>query len=141
MFEELEEGQTQRRFKEKYKLIPKNPQPRTRKVSINDLVGALQKAMVSRRRFLASKRPKKFTMPARKIDIIEVIRDIYHKIVYYNKKDKKKLTFTRLLPPKASKQDKAFTFLPILHLENQHKIETEQAQPFDEIYVKLLKSK
>lgn len=40
---------------ERYNLIPRTPQPRTRKVSIYDLVGALQKALeVKRRRVVKS---------------------------------------------------------------------------------------
>ena len=139
LFEELSSGE--RKLREKYKLIPKNPQPRTRKVSVNDLISALQKAMASKRRILAKQRPQKFVAPKKGIDILEVIRELYHKIVYYNKKDEKKLTFSRLLPPKASKRQKVHTFVPLLHLENQQKVETTQKEAFDEIYVKLLKGK
>ena len=66
-------------------------------------------------------------MPQRKIDILEVIRDIYHKINYYtNKNPDQKLTYARLLPPKAGKHEKVYTFIPLLHLETQQKIEMEQ---------------
>ena len=124
--------------KEKYTLIPRNPQPRSRKVSIHDLIDALQKAMESKKRILAKLRPVKFDMPHRKMDVVEVIRDIYHKIVYYtNKKGEEKITFTQLLPPKAGKQEKVYTFIPLLHLENQHKILTEQQKPFEEIFIQL----
>jgi segregation and condensation protein A len=124
--------------KQEFQLIHRNPQPRNRKVSIHDLVEALQRAMASKKKILAKQRPIKFTLPDRKIDIMEAINDIYHKISYYAQKDNiKKLPFTRLLPPNARKQEKAFTFIPILHLENQLKLETEQEKPFDEIYVKL----
>src|SRR3989338_576328 len=40
IFEELENGE--RRVKEKYSLIPRNPQPRTRKRSLQELVDAYQ---------------------------------------------------------------------------------------------------
>ena len=139
MLEEFEDALYKHREKQKFQLIPRQPQPRNRKVSIHDLVDALQRAMESKRRILAKKRPVKYQMPKKHIDIMEVISDIYHKIVYYSKKDsKEKLTFSQLLPPTASKQEKVFTFLPLLHLENQRRIDTEQKQPFSEIYVKLL---
>src|SRR3989338_8864918 len=51
LFEELESGE--KRLREKYKLITRNPQPRTRKHSVNDLIEALQKAMASKKRILA----------------------------------------------------------------------------------------
>ena len=127
------------REKQHFKLIPRNPQARNRKVSINDLIDALQKAMATKKRILDRQRPVKFILPDRKIDIMEVIKDIYHKIVYYTEKDQMdKLSFTQLLPPRAGKMEKVFTFVPLLHLENEDKITTEQEKPFDEIYVKIL---
>ena len=125
-----------------YTLIPRNPQERDRKVSVHDLVNALQRAMASKKRVLEKIKPVKFVMPERKIDIMEVIRDVFHKIVYYSKKEKKKkLPFSKLLPPRASREDKVYTFLPLLHLENQHKVAMEQSKPFAEIQVSLTKSK
>lgn len=138
LLEELEDLTGKRKEKQKYQLIPKQPQPRSRKVSIHDLVDALQRAMESKRKTLAKQRPVKYELPKRKIDILEVIHNIYHKIVYYTKKDKKKkLTFSQLLPPRAGKEEKVYTFIPLLHLESQRKVETQQKQHFDEIYVKL----
>jgi chromatin segregation and condensation protein Rec8/ScpA/Scc1 (kleisin family) len=78
------------------------------------------------------------------MDIVEVIYDLYHKIMYYsNKQDQpeQKITFTQLLPPQAGKQEKAFTFIPLLHLESLQKVETVQAKPFDEIYITLKENK
>ncbi len=130
----------QKRVKEKYQLIPRNPQPRNRKVSIHDLIDALQKAMATRKTILAKQRPVKFILPKRNVDIMEVIRDLYHKIVYYTEKDQKvELTFSELLPPRAGKMEKVYTFVPLLHLENEQRIETRQNKAFDEIHVKLMK--
>jgi segregation and condensation protein A len=140
MLEEFQEAlEKQAREKQKYQLIPRQPQPRNRKVSIQDLVSALQRAMESKKRTLAKQRPVKYNMPNRGVDIMEVISDVYHKIIYYTKKkDAKKLTFSQLLPANASKQDKVYTFLPLLHLENQRRVDTEQKGPFAEIHVRLL---
>ncbi|MBT3298566.1 segregation/condensation protein A [archaeon] len=128
--------------KQKYKLIPRNPQPRSRKVSIHDLVDALQRAMSTKKKVLQKYDPVKFNMPDRDIDIMDVIRELYNKIVYYSKKqseEKKKpeLTFSKMLPPRAGKIEKVYTFIPMLHLENQKKIKTRQDQQFEEIYIKL----
>ncbi len=137
LFEYLENGQ--RREKQQFALIPRNPQPRTRKVSIHDLIDALQRAMASKKRILAQQRPVKFEIPVRKMDIMGIIRDLYHKIVYYTDKDNNKtLPFSRLLPPRAGRQEKVYTFIPLLHLENEHKVETRQEKHFEEIYVTLL---
>jgi len=56
-----------------------------------------------------------------------------------NEKDNEKITFTKLLPPRAGKQEKVHTFIPLLHLENQEKVEMEQQQHFEEIYITLTK--
>jgi len=125
--------------REKYQLIPRNPQPRSRKVSIHDLVEALQKAMETKKRILSQQRPVKFVIPKKGMDIVEVIYDLYHKIMYYSTKNENKLTFTQLLPPRAGKLDKAHTFIPLLHLETLRKINTQQDKPFEEIYVQLAK--
>jgi len=130
----------EKKARQKYQLIPRNPQPRSRKVSINDLIEALQHAMESKKRILAKMRPVKYDMPKRKMDIMEVIRDLYYKILYYTDKDQKEeLTFTRLLPPRAGKTEKVYTFIPLLHLESQRQIDTRQEKAFDEIHIKLLK--
>lgn len=128
--------------KQKYKLIPRNPQPRSRKVSIHDLVDALQRAMSSKKKVLKKYDPVKFSMPDRKIDIMDVIRELYNKIIYYSKKQAEEkvheeLTFTKMLPPRAGRLEKVYTFIPMLHLENQKKIKTRQEIPFEEIYIKL----
>ncbi len=136
----LDEPQAGRKQREKFQLIPRNPQPRNRKVSINDLIEALQRAMASKKRILEKQRPVKFIFPSRKIDIMEVIRDLYYKIIYHSEKNPgRNLTFTELLPPKAGKREKVYTFIPLLHLENEQRVETAQEKPFEEIYVKLLK--
>lgn len=141
LFEEMEQrlknfGQTTHP-----QLIPRNPQPRNRKVSVHDLVDALQRAMTTKKRILAQQRPVAFPYkPHKKIDILDVIRDMYHKITYYSNKDKDtKVTYTKLLPPKAGKQEKVYTFMPLLHLENEQKIEMEQQKHFDEIVINLTK--
>ncbi len=130
-----------RRVKEKYQLIPRNPQPRNRKVSIADLVEALQRAMTTKKKILARQRPVPFMVPARKMDIVEVIKDLYHKIAYYTQKNgQEQLAFSDLLPSKAGKQEKVHAFIPLLHLEHEQRIETTQEKHFEEIWVKLKKA-
>ncbi len=73
---------------------------------------------------------------------MEVIRDVYSKVVYYtNKYKNEKLTFSKLLPPQAGREAKVFTFLPLLHLENQKKLLMAQEEPFKEIYINLTSNK
>ncbi len=128
--------------KQQFTLIPRNPQPRNRKVSVHDLVNALQQALATKKRMLEKIRPVQFNLPEKKVDIMEVIHDMYHKVVYYTEKEQtQKITFSKLLPPRAGRHEKVYTFLPLLHLENQQKIDMEQEKPFAEINVSIAKPK
>lgn len=115
-------------------LIPRTPQPRKRKVSIYDLMQALEKALeVKRRRVLKSIPPMNIEIPEKKRDISSVIRDIYGKIkAWFWEHKKDRLTFSKLIPSD-SKEDKIYTFIPLLHLTNQRKIDIFQQQHFGEI--------
>ncbi len=122
-------------------LIPRTPQPRKRKVSIFDLVEALERALeVKKRRLLNSIPPLNLEAPKKKKDITEIIREVYGKIKsFFISTLKDKLTFSKLLPSE-SKDDKVHTFIPLLHLAQQNKIELLQQSHFGEIEI-LLKKK
>jgi len=122
-------------------LIPRTPQPRKRKVSIYDLVEALERALeVKKRRLLHLIPPLNLEAPKVKRNITEIIREVYVKIkTFFLSTIKDKLTFTKLLPSE-SKEDKVHTFIPLLHLAQQNKIELVQETPFGEIQI-LLKKK
>jgi len=135
-------NKNQRSLEEKYQLIPRQPQPRTRKVSIYDLAEALQKAMETKQRQLIRQRPIEFEVHKKnKFDIVETIRDVYARLKHHFTSSNQHMTFTQLLPSNAQKQDKVYTFIPLLHLENQQKIHTNQPKSFSEIYIKLFKKK
>ena len=86
--ESFENSYSNKKGHEKFPLIPRNPQARNRKVSIHDLVDALQRAMATKKRVLAKIKPVKFKMPGKGVDIMEAIQETYQKIIYYAKKDK-----------------------------------------------------
>ena len=121
-------------------LIPRTPQPRKRKVSIFDLVEALERALeVKKRRLLHSIPPLNLEAPKKKKDITEIIREVYGKIKeFFFKALPEKLTFSKLLPSD-SKEDKVHTIIPLLHLAQQSKIELVQQIPFGEIEVLMRK--
>jgi len=121
-------------------LMPRTPQPRKRKVSIFDLVDALERALeVKKRRLLYSIPPLNLEAPKKKKDITEVIREVYGKIkAFFIGALQGSLTFTKLLPSDA-KDDKVHTFIPLLYLAQQNKIELVQNAPFGEIEIMLKK--
>jgi len=124
---------------ESHPLIPRTPQPRKRKVSIFDLVNALEKALeVKRRRVLNSMPPMDVQIPKKGIDIGKAIRDVYSKVmIFFNVSNDSKLTFTQLLPPSGTKEDKIYTFIPLLHLTTQRKVDLSQKEHFGEIEIML----
>lgn len=124
-------------------LIPRTPQPRQRKITIYDLAEALQQALEVSKRKLERQYPTvKLTIPKRTFDITQVIRDVYTRIkTYFHQNHNQPLLFTQLLPNGATKQDKAYTFIPLLHLDNQRKINLLQEQHFSDINIELTKIK
>ena len=118
-------------------LIPRMPQPRKRKVSIYDLMTALEKALeVKQRRVLASVPPTNVEIPKRRMDISKVIRDVYGRIKSYFTAGNEKMTFSYLVPSQ-TKHDKIYTFIPLLHLTTQRKIDLAQPEHFGEIFITL----
>lgn len=134
-----DEFEEQREALKDVDLIPRTPQARKRKVSIYDLVDALQKAMdVKKRRVMRDIPPIELKVPEKKADISDMIHGIYGKIKTFFAKSNKKLTFNQLIPSE-SKVDKVYTFIPLLHLTNQRKIDLKQYTHFGEIEVEMLR--
>ena len=124
--------------KQKESLFFKTPQPRQRKVSVYDLIEALEQALeVKRRRVLNTIIPKLLDLPEKKRDITLIILELYAKIKELYSRKKGDLLFSELLPSN-KKEDKVLTFVPLLHLTNERKVDLEQKEAFGEISVKVL---
>ena len=124
---------------EEMKLLPRTPAMRKRKVSIYDLIEALQKAMeVKHRRVLRDMPAQAFVAPKKKKEISMMIYEVFARIKsYFLANNNTKLTFTQLIPGE-TKEDKVYTFIPLLHLSNARKIDINQEVPFGEIEIHLL---
>lgn len=125
-------------------LLIKTPQARKRKVNLNDLMKALEQALkVEEKRLIrndGSRLIREVTLPdASKADITVLIADVYKKIREWFLK-RGKLTFTELVPSQ-QKTDKIMTFIPLLHLSNQQKVDLQQEKCFSEIDIYLLEAK
>jgi len=121
-------------YEEPPKLVPRTPQLRKRKVSVYDLVGALRKALEVKKRRVMRREPPEFEKPVKKRDMSLVIKDIYSRISdHLSEKDQ--LYFSHLLES-GSKEEKILTFIPLLHLTNERKIDLEQKKHFDDIEIK-----
>lgn len=133
--EQLEAGK-----QEKPTLIPRTPQPRERKVTIFDLVDALQHTLETQQRRAGRDPPAANTtqIPVKTRDITEVIREVFGRIKEKIPKNKDTLAFDDLTPSE-SKEDKILTFIPLLHLTNDLKIDLLQEKHFSPITIKMLK--
>lgn len=127
---------------ERPKLVPRTPQPRKRKVSVYDLVEALEKALETE-----SRRPKKYTPrvldtidpPKNHIDISVIIKEVYaHIHDHYEGRggEPGSLQFTHIIRSE-DPRDKVMAFIPLLHLENALKVEMEQEEHFGPITIHL----
>jgi segregation and condensation protein A len=124
---------------EQLKLMPRTPQMRKRKVSIYDLMDALQKAMeVKRRRVMRDLPQARFEAPKKRKQISVMIYEVFGRIKsFLVSGEKTKTTFSEILPSQ-ERDDKVYTFIPLLHLSNARKIDIEQEIPFGEIEIELL---
>lgn len=131
-------------------LIPKTPLPRARKVTLNELISALGKAMdtESRRikRDVAVKRAKKLAevdFPTfRRIDLKERIKQFYARILTAIKKKAlrpekhlNKVGYSGLAGK--GREQRLACFLPLLHLSESKKLWLEQEAHLDEIWIYL----
>ncbi len=117
-------------------LIPRTPQPRQRKVSIYDLVNALERALeVKKRRIMNSIPSYHHEVPEQSVQISLIIKNLYDTITtHFEKNQGQQLTFSMLIPGE-TKRDKIYTFIPLLHLSHQQKVELQQDKPFAEITI------
>ena len=121
-------------------IYPRTPQPRKRKVSIYDLVNALEKALeVKNRRVTKTDTAPVVRIPVEHRDISLVIKDVYEYILGHFSENEQKLIFEKMIPENASKDDKVMTFIPLLHLRNQHKVDLLQDTHFGDIEIQLLR--
>lgn len=118
-----------------FELEHKLPQPRKRKVSVFELVKALEKALEVKRRRFDRIITAHVSIPERKFDITIAIKGIYDKILGLFSR-LKKLTFSDLLTSQ-KKEDKIYTFIPLIYLANQNKVELKQDVHFGEIEIQI----
>lgn len=124
---------------EKVTLIPRTPQPRSRKVSVYDLMNALEKALeVKKRRLIKSMPEEGIEIPAMQKDISLSIKEVFKSIMDFFVTGGKKLTFRKLVENDHSKEERIGKFQPLLHLDYQRKIELHQEKPFADIDIELL---
>lgn len=127
-------------------LIPRSPIPRFRKVTLNELIESLNKAIITENRRIKKAivdnnalRETGISLPKKTYNIKNRMNDLHNKIISYFKENgsEKKVPFSVIVKEKGEKR--ALSFFPILQLENNGKLWLEQEKPFEEIYIWLKK--
>lgn len=123
-------------------LIPRSPMPRFKKVTLQELIESLNKAIITENRRIKKEileknalRESSFSLPKRTINIKDKIKEVFDKIFFHinPKSQKNRVSFTELIGEE--KENKISAFSPLLHLENQQRIWLHQDNHFEEIYV------
>jgi len=122
-------------------LVPRSPIPRFRKVTLKELMESLNKAVTTENRRINKEiinknalREAGISLPKRRISIKDRIREIYDRLFKnLQDKDMKKISFTEFIG--TDKDERIFSFSPLLYLENQQKVWLDQKAHFEEIYI------
>jgi len=123
-------------------LIPRSPMPRFRKVTLQELLESLNKAIATENRRIKkviikrdALRETMFSLPKRKFNIKNKIRELYENLLKHFKENekKKRVSFTEFVGE--NREEKIISFSPLLHLDHQKKVWLEQEQHFGEFYI------
>ncbi len=123
-------------------LIPRSPLPRFRKVTLQELMDSLNKAIITENRRIRKEiitkntlRETAFSLPKRKFSIKDKIIEVYRNLtdLFRRNKEKNRVSYNEFVDSK--RDEKVLSFLPLLYLEEQKKVWLEQEKPFEEIYI------
>jgi len=121
-------------------LTLRTPQPRSRKISILDLVEALDKALEvrDRRQNKISSKEERVFIPNKEKNLKSIILSVYESIqAVFNQKDK--IFFSDIIKS-PNREDVIYTFIPLLHLDFQQVVRLDQEAEFGDIQISLLKN-
>lgn len=122
-------------------LIPRTPLPRTKKVTLPELMAALGKAIKTEnrriKRVVVDRQREIDTqgfVPVRKIDLKSQIKSLYSKLktLFLDYKDDR-IGFSDFSGK--SNEERVSNFIPLLHLDHQHRVLLEQDEHFGEIWI------
>ncbi len=122
-------------------LVPRTPLPRFRRVTLEELMAALGKAIKTETRRIRKEvlikqqeRETAIAMPKNRINVQEQIRVIYSRLEKIFATHEGKLAFSTLIE-QVGREDMLAAFVSILHLDNQQKVWLEQEGHFEEIWI------
>ena len=123
-------------------LVVRSPLPRFKKVTLEELMNALGHAIKTETRrihkVVEAKQQEyevELSLPKKRINIQDSIKKVYGKLQEVFEKREDELAFSELAGNE--RENKIATFIPLLHLDNQHKVWLKQEKHFDEIWILL----
>jgi segregation and condensation protein A len=128
-------------------IMPRTPLPRARKVTLPELMSALDKAINTEHRrikkSLSLNRARRdmgiAIFPRFTFNIAQRIKDLFSKIKdFFSRNKDDKLTFSKLIVSQ-DKNEKIGVFLPLIHLDHQKKVFLKQDVPFGDIDIYMKK--
>lgn len=123
-------------------LVPRTPLPRFRKVSLEELMAALGKAIKTENRRITKvviakqqEMETALSLPKKTINLKDRIDVVHNKLIDNFSKSEEKLAFSNFAGNDAD--EIRSTFIPLLHLDNQQKVWLEQEGHLGEIWILL----
>lgn len=121
-------------------LIQRTPLPRYRRVTLDELMSALGKAITTENRRIRKvitirqqELETAISIPKGRINLKDRIKEVYDKLKERFKKSEEKVPFADIAGE--GNEERVSTFVPLLHLDNQHKVLLEQEKHLSEIYI------
>ena len=123
-------------------LVPKSPMPRYRKVTLQELMHSLDKAIMTENRRIKKEIIKKnalretsLVLPKKRMGIKDKIKEIYGNLLTHFKEDEKKhkVSFNEFIGD--DKEQRIISFGPLLHLDHQKKVWLEQEEHFVDFHI------
>jgi len=125
-------------------LMLRTPLPRYKKVTLEELMKALDVAIKTENRriekVVLTKQQEFETMlsiPKTRINIQDSIKKIYSQLEEIFKNQDSPVAFSKIVGKDKSREKKIQAFVPLLHLDNQQKVWLEQANHQEEIWILL----
>lgn len=123
-------------------LVPRTPMPRFRKVTLAELMSSLNKAIATENRRIRKvvvakqyEREAAAVLPKNTMNLKDKIAEIYDKLLLMFENREEKLAFSEISGE--AKHERIYSFVSLLHLDNQQKVWLEQNGHFDEIWILL----
>lgn len=122
-------------------LVPKSPLPRFRRVSLQELISSLDRAIITENRRIKKEilnsntlRETSISLPKRKYSLQTKSREIYGKLLDFIKNNSvDKIAFTSLSGEE--REERIISFYTLITLESQGKVWLEQDSHFGEFYI------